>query len=441
MAGHEIEVPKALQNVSFTLDWITPSAMPLFMGSEFYKLMKDRGLEVKDVEQALTSLADPMIQMSMLQGVENTISDLKYGENSSFLQLGASLALSYLTQGLTNTLLGQAERTFEKTRKTTYTSQNSPLPNYIQRALGKGSAKIPGVDYGQIDYIDEWGRTQDNPDTLTNAILQFLSPGYLSRINTTDVDKELQRLADNTDVGTGIFPDRPGKYITVSGENVYLTAQQYESYARDAGQTKLEVVRALINSNAYKNMSDEDKAYAIGRAYDYANQVAKDHTLGDYTPDKWVINTEKAANDPRVNLNPAYVMSYKALLSQYKDDGMNTSSANAAARQVLMNDRNLTARQKEALDEIVFSDGIYLPKDIDVDYTDKETFTISQLTDSAQRHWPLVKDRFNIPYQDYAKIWSIRQNDDYTADEKRQMFTGMGYDGYALYKALGEKVS
>ena len=40
----------------------------------------------------------------------------------------------------------------------------------------------------------------------------------------------------------------------------------------------------------------------------------------------------------------------------------------------------------------------------------------------------------------YQQAWSIYQNDNLKADQKRQQLSALGYNGSALYKALGQKL-
>ena len=62
---------------TITMDWLTPGAMPLYMGVELAGLMEAKGFQLKDLESALTSIAEPMLQMSMLQGGNDTLDDQK----------------------------------------------------------------------------------------------------------------------------------------------------------------------------------------------------------------------------------------------------------------------------------------------------------------------------------------------------------------------------
>ena len=48
-----------------------------------------------------------------------------------------------------------------------------------------------------------------------------------------------------------------------------------------------------------------------------------------------------------------------------------------------------------------------MPQHKDVDYSSDESFALSQMSDSAQRHWEYVRDRTGISSGDYQTAWSI----------------------------------
>lgn len=277
--AYSFELPNG---VSYTLDWLTPAAMPLFMGAQLNELRQDGGIELKDLEKSLTSIAEPMLEMSMLSGVNSTIDDLKYSDDN-FGQLAISLAVSYLTQGLTNSLVGQLERTSEDVRMSTYTDKNSAVPTWLQKTIGKSSAKMPGVDYHQIPYVDQWGEEEPSGDVLSRAIQNTLSPGYYSKAELDDTEKELARLAEATGE-TSVYPKWVNKSFTVDGEMKNLTAEEYTKYAKTTGQTRKSAVDALMKNSGYQKLSDENKVKAVQHAYEYANAKGK-MAVSDYKPD------------------------------------------------------------------------------------------------------------------------------------------------------------
>lgn len=276
--AYSFELPNGF---SYTLDWLTPAAMPLFMGAQLNELRQDGGIELKDLEKSLTSIAEPMLEMSMLSGVNSTIDDLKYSDDN-FGQLAISLAVSYLTQGLTNSLVGQLERTSENVRMSTYTDKNSAVPTWLQRTIGKSSAKMPGLDYHQIPYVDQWGEEEPSGDVLSRAIQNTLSPGYYSKAELDDTEKELARLAEATGE-TSVYPKWIDKSFMVDGETKNLTAEEYTKYAKTTGQTRKSAVDALMKNSGYQKLSDENKVKAVQRAYEYANAKGK-MAVSSYTP-------------------------------------------------------------------------------------------------------------------------------------------------------------
>lgn len=281
LTGHQAYSLELPNGVSYTLDWMTPAAMPLFMGAQLNELRQDSGIELKDLEKSLTSIAEPMLEMSMLSGVNSTIDELKYSDDN-FGQLAISLAVSYLTQGLTNSLVGQLERTSEDVRMSTYTDKNSAVPTWLQKTIGKSSAKMPGVDYHQIPYVDQWGEEEPSGDVLSRAIQNTLSTGYYSKVELDDTEEELARLAEATGE-TSVYPKWIDKSFMVDGETKNLTAEEYTKYAKTTGQTRKSAVDALMKNSGYQKLSDENKVKAVQRAYEYANAKGK-MAVSSYTP-------------------------------------------------------------------------------------------------------------------------------------------------------------
>lgn len=275
---------------NYTADWVAPGSIPLFMGAALADAADENGLRFQDLEGALTQLTEPMLQMSMLQGVDDTLNQLKYS-NNNLLQIAGTLAASYLTQGLTNSLVGQAERTFERVRMSTYTSKDSPLPSWLQREIGRASAKTPGMDYHQYPYIDAWGREEESGDLLVRAAQNFLSPGYVDRAQMSDVEQELSRLASATG-DTNVYPKTAEKSFKVGDEIRRLTMEEYVQYAKLKGQRSEELVKAITASPEYRKLSEEAKAKAVGKAYLYANAKAK-AAVSDYQVTAEVANMEK----------------------------------------------------------------------------------------------------------------------------------------------------
>lgn len=291
--------------VSVTLDWVAPEALPVFAGANLYEIassMKngdwENGPQMKDYIKAITQLSDPMVEMSMLSGVADVIQSAAYAKNQDESVLAAilkSAAASYVTQALP-TLFGQIERVSEDLRYTPFIDKTAFLSTDLQRTVSKASSKIPGWDYNQVPYIDAWGREEESGTLLKRAGHNFLNPAYTSKIEEGPLEKELMRVYKKTGDG-GCFPSRAETSFKVNGENRYLNQREYLDYARKKGQWSREYVQALIDSRAYKRLSDEEKAEALADAYALANAQAKKAVAPDYQPGSWTKNALKARED------------------------------------------------------------------------------------------------------------------------------------------------
>lgn len=288
-----------------TLDWMAPEALPFFMGVELMDSMGQSGNTTDSIMTALKSVSDPMLELSMLQSLNDVIDSVSFSENK-LGALASSAVVSYFTQAIP-TLGGQFERTGEENRMSTYTDKALTIdlpgglpevgvPTDVQYAIGRASARIPGWDYQQIPYIDAWGREESNGPLVLRAGNNFLNPAYTSSMNVTPVDEEIQRLY--TQIGDGgVVPDRPNRYITVNGERVDLSADQYVQYATERGQMQYDMLNSLIDRSAYQRLTDSEKAAVISDVYQYADAVTKAE-ISDYQPDSWISKVQSSGVDP-----------------------------------------------------------------------------------------------------------------------------------------------
>lgn len=312
LTGHQSYAFEAKNGTSVTLDWLAPEAIPFFVGVELYNQGIDGGVSFDDMWDAVKNASAPMLEMSMLQGLNDTFENAAYAKNRGDSVLGSvvsSALTNYATQ-IFPTIGGQLERSSEEQRMTTYTDKNGKLPTDIQYAIGKVSQKIPGWDYQQMPYIDAWGRTEESGDALVRSINNLFNPAYVSQVDVDSVEQELQRLKDATGDG-GVFPARAARYFTVNGERKDLTAEEYQRYAKTLGNTSYQLVKEGTGSAAYCSMSDSEKAAYIDRLYAYADQTAKS-SISAYKMEPWVQNAKNAKQD--IGVSPA---EYMALYEKY----------------------------------------------------------------------------------------------------------------------------
>ena len=285
LEGHQsYALELADKMLSYTIDWFASTSVPLLIGAQIYELSGKDNIEVKDFGDALLSIADPLIETSMLSSVNDTLSQLRYSD-ANMGQILVTMAANYVMQGLTSTLMGQIERTFEKTRQQTYLDPDSSTPIWMQSLLGKMSQKVPGWDYQQADYIDQWGRTEDNGSLGKRAFNNFLNPGYSSKINVTDVDTEIRRLEQQT--GEDYTPSTVPKYVNVKNadgeaEKVYLDAEQYNAYRTTKGQTDFALRQAFLENETYQGLPANVQGKIQRYCEKYADELGKKAAVNDY---------------------------------------------------------------------------------------------------------------------------------------------------------------
>jgi hypothetical protein len=279
--------PYALQigDTSYTLDWLAPEAVPLFVGAAIANI-RERDEDVSWFEALFDSMTDmlqPMLELSMLSGVQDLLETMQYGDNGVdagqlFYAFLINPAINYASQAVP-TLFSQVANTFEKTSGFTYTGDiGGTMSKNLVRSIVKIIEKIPFVDVRQADFVDEWGRTENKGNLIQRFISSFVSPGYTSEIMVTDADVELERLEEAT--GTNVAPTRRGYTITTKDDDgksnkVKLNVEQYEAYSREYGMQAAMMMAVLMSSSYYADMSDADKVKALQNVNQLADEYGK----------------------------------------------------------------------------------------------------------------------------------------------------------------------
>lgn len=356
LQGHQEYALELPNGTSITLDWLAPEALPFFVGANLYEQMQANNgyLTMSDMLQAASNVTDPLLSMSCLQSLNDVFDAVGYassGDTNALTSAVASAATSYLTQSIP-TVFGQAERTGESTRMTTYTDKNKFLTPDMQYALGKASARIPGVDYGQIPFIDAWGRTENSGGVVARAFNNFANPAYTSKVSGSKMEDELSRLYEATGEAK-VLPQRAPKSFTVNKENKQLTGEEYVKYATKRGQTSYKIVSELTGLASYKSMSDGDKADAVAKAYEYANIVGK-MSVSNYQTDGWAakaIDTVKKTGVSEAQYIALYLA--KGGIESLKDKNGDTISNSEGLQimELVYQQKGLSDKQRAALFE------------------------------------------------------------------------------------------
>lgn len=320
---------------SYTLDWMTPAAMPLFAGAAIMESVRKGGSTFDALVDSLLGMQDVVLETSMLSSLNDLISYWSYADNKVGYLLDRA-ASSYAGQYIP-TIGSKAASVFDDTVRKSYvekgTGQLSSDVNYFLQGAAK---KVPGARNQLQPSIDLWGNEVSNGSAPERVFQSFLSPGFLKAQDNSPATQEIRRLAKATGDST-VYPAAAEKSFMVNGETKYLTGEEYTKYAKTMGSTRKQIVENMLKSKGYQKLSDDDKAKAISYAYEYAKVKGK-QAVSSYKPSNSSFSKGALASV----LPPDMYILYKVTAD--KDNNGSVTSVESA--QALKNLTGLTDRQR-----------------------------------------------------------------------------------------------
>lgn len=263
---------------SMTIDWAAPASIPLFMGVALQELIdgsgsSDEAQTVGDHIDAflgtLSSITDPLVEMSMLQGLQDTLEAVANARSDGNSLIGAALVTAgrgYASQ-FVPTIGGQIARTIDPVRRDTVGDPTSELGKDLDKVTNKMQAKIPGLASDLQPYINVWGEQEINEHSWPVRLLeQTILPGYLDEVDMTPVDVELTRLYSVTQDPSVVPSNYPYRTLKSGDERYVLTADEYTEFKIENGRAMYAAAEDAINSSQYSRMSDDEKASYVAKA-------------------------------------------------------------------------------------------------------------------------------------------------------------------------------
>lgn len=384
-------------DIYYDVSWMAPVSIPLFIGSEIANMQEREGREIGITEfmDAANKLAEPMLEMSMLDGLQSTIQAAGYSGNALGAMTGNAVG-SYFGQAIP-TIFGQAARTIDPVRRGVYVDKNEDMPAAFQRFFQSNiKAKLPFANQSLQPRLDAWGRESAPKSLPLRAFENFVSPGYISMGQTTPADKAVTDLYAATGENS-ILPSKVSKYVTVDGEKINYTGDQYTQIQRKRGQSANELIAKLAELPVYQELDNAGKVDAMEDIYKYTRQMAIADVIPEYKPDTWVTDAYEAEKS---GLELASYLAWRASYGELKPDkdrnGKTTYSASDKFRDLLYADDSLTAAQKARLEQD------FTGADNPRDYSSGNAFVLSGLTDSQQEKYSGRLAKTLTP-QEYAK--------------------------------------
>lgn len=236
------------------LNTLGPIGNTLTIGGFYQKALAEEGSPSAALTKAILSIPKVVIDQTFLKGMSSAVDALREPDRHM------ETFISGLASSPIPTIVGDIARagdTVER-RKETGTIGGASLDAI--------KAKIPGARQTLEPRITGIGEQQQRPG---NVLETLLDPSRPSRINQKPILEEADRLAEK---GFEIIPAR------LSGKDGYksLSMEENTKLSTLRGELFRKTVSKLIESDTYKNMSDEKKADTINLFASKSSQFARE---------------------------------------------------------------------------------------------------------------------------------------------------------------------
>lgn len=426
-------------DVLVSLDFLEPLNALMTVGALAAQDTGEGGAAGKYMEASLEGTFNAILDTPTMQSFSTLFDTLRYhkadDETPLWLEIPVELAKGSVT-GFVPGLVRQSAQAADGVYRDAYGSDSA-----AQQTVDTVKNSLPGLRGTLPVKLTPFGeeKTQGGGAGL-RAANAFLMPGALNIYRQSEVSRELEQVRGEAGADN-IYPDRnPPRTVQYGGVRYELDARERQDYQRRRGETAYDLMAGLMESRLYQGAGVEARAELLADALAFANDQAKREVLEGrgvaYKSPQW----EKAYAAQRAGVDFGVYLEYREMLTDEKERGT-ASQANASVRQALFRDGRLDEKQKELLDGALLSDGFYIPREMDVDYSGGEGFAISQMSEGAQKRWPEARDRFGLDAEAFGRAWGIVQDDGLSVMEKKAALRELmgGYQGNALYKALTQR--
>jgi hypothetical protein len=325
------------KDYTYTVDWAAPMSMPFFVGAAIQKQLSNKEkFDIEKLVDAFGNITEPVFNLSMLDGVNSLFKTSQYDDTDSLTQIATKIGTNYVTSYVPS-LLGAVARTVDDTRRKSFvpSGEGNGVLGTIRYAREQVENKIPGLSQTNIPYRDVFG----NPETsgLAERILEnFILPGYVTDYKNDPVLNEMARLYDaNVEDSASMVPEYPKKTVTYNKQKYTLTAEQWDTYCVERGQTAYRMLTDLIATDDYKNATPEEQIQMIKKAWTYADSVGKAAIIPGYKLEKKKDPVASAAKEGRIESNESKMMSclesgdydgYETMIEALHEDGVEDST-------------------------------------------------------------------------------------------------------------------
>ena len=278
---------------TYSLDWLAPTGIPLFIGAETHKLFNqeetEKSTEKKSEEDRLNqaikgasnllnagaTAINPMSEMSMISGLTSALSSYNTSDNLGSLgNIMTNAGKSYVNQFFP-TLMGQVAKTTDKYERTTKSTATGTIGKAVDQTINQIKNKIPGLRQTLPIKTDIWGKELKQEVNLPlRAVNNFINPATVKEVSTDKVDMELNKLYEENR-NSALLPDILNKTVQLNKQTYRLSNKEYAEFTKNYGQTSHKLIENFIKTSDYNKLTQEQKETAISNIYSYAKEQNK----------------------------------------------------------------------------------------------------------------------------------------------------------------------
>ena len=293
--------------ISISLDWLTPTTIPLFMGVESYENVENKKwFDSETMYYNGISMINLFAELSYLESIGTLFKsfskeEIKYEEvngkvTSKEVQRGFSgvfqdLVSNYISQYFPG-IIGDFNKIIDPTIRTTYTSpkeNENPIESFVKNIVNSSLQKIPGGSFALEPDIDIYGNEKTKKyiggHRVRDYIFRTFDVLHASNIKASkedNVSKEIEKVysyVKNKDVIPKSYVSAASYGFTYNGKRYKPDAQEATKMRKTYGETMYNSLKALFNTKTYKKASEDEKAKMITNVYEYSEDVMKKEYL------------------------------------------------------------------------------------------------------------------------------------------------------------------
>ena len=352
------------------LSTLEPLNLIVNQGAEMAK--NPGNLLVSTFKATLDSVGTASANLPVVEGIGEFGRDvILYGKD--WKEAAAEQAANTLVSSVTPNILRAVAQGTDDRPRNAYTGDS-----YLDLVADDFKSRVPVLRQTLPGSIDSTGQEKTYQGSQAKIFADAVfNPIGVNTYEQGEVSKELERVREATGASTFYPTNSIPKELSYTDDkgNEHTEKLDYkarQNFQYERGITEMVELASVMGTKAYKSASADKQAKLLNDVNTYAYEVAKASVLGKGAAYQWVQKTLDVQES--IGLPTSAVIIYRDMLSDEKSKDQTTAQANRAVREAIFEDKTLSAKQKNALDNIVISDGIYIPKEVDVDYSNASSF-------------------------------------------------------------------